>query len=429
MFEYNLAYGEKTITLHWPHNHAPQIVEGHVQTPCADIDGAVRQALTSPIGAAPLNRVVAAGQKIVVVVSDVTRQWLRYDLFLPVLLDVLNEAGVADEDISLIVALGAHRAQSETEHTAIYGAQVVRRVKIIQSRVDEEDAYRYVGNTSRGTPVSLNKAVLSADRVILTGGVTYHSMAGFGGGRKAILPGIAAYETIQANHRLCLHPIPGRGLNPTCASGALDGNPMHQDMMEIARMANPDFLLNVLMTAEGEIAGFVAGHWETAWLAGCRQVERQFGIPVTRQTEAAIVSAGGYPKDINFYQASKAIENACVAVKDGGVLIALMECRDIEEPSDFWQWFDLGSLEKMEAALRQGFTVPGFVALKLGYIAQKQRVIIVTRPENVSRFAKTGMKTASTLEEALKQCAAWLGKEDFELSIFPHAAATLPLLP
>ena len=397
--------------------------------PCADIDAAARQSLVAPTGTAPLDQLISAGQKVVVIVSDVTRQWLRYDLFLPVLLDALNEAGAADKDITLIVALGAHRVQSETEHEAVYGAQVVRRVKIIQSRVQDESAYQYVGKTTRGTPVSLNKAVLSADRVILTGGITYHSMAGFGGGRKAILPGIASYETIQTNHRLCLHPITGHGLNPTCASGALDGNPMHQDMMEIARMATPDFLLNVLMTADGEIAGFVAGHWEKAWLEGCRQVERQFGIPITKQTDAAVISAGGYPKDINFYQASKAIENAYLAVKPGGVLIALMECRDIEEPSDFWQWFDLGSLEKMEAALRQGFTVPGFVALKLGYIAKKQHVIIVTRPENASRFATTGMETASTLEEALKQGAAWLGKENFELSIFPHAAATLPLLP
>ena len=429
MFEYTLAYGEETVVLRWPHNHTPQIVEGRPQKPCADIAGAARQALAAPIGAAPLKEIVGAGQTVAVIVSDITRQWLRYDLFLPVLLDALNEAGVPDDKITLVVALGAHRPQSEAEHAVVYGEETIRRgVKLVQSRVQEKDAYEYIGTTTRGTPVSLNKVVLSADKVILTGGITYHSMAGFGGGRKAILPGIAAYDTIQANHRLCLDPIAGRGINALCTAGSLDENPMHQDMLEIARMAKPDFLFNVLMTAEGEVAGFVAGHWESAWLEGCRQIEAQFGIPLAEQTDVAVASAGGYPTDINFYQGSKAVENVCLAVKPGGVIIALLECRDMQEPPDFWQWFEHGSLEAMEAALRREFTVPGFVALKLGYIARNQHVIIVTRPEHAPWFAKAGMQVAETLEEALKQGAALVGKEHFSLSIFPHAAATLPIL-
>ena len=428
MFEYTLAYGEETVVLRCPHNHAPQVIEGRPQKPCTDIAAAARKALAAPIGAAPLKEIVGPDQTVAVIVSDITRQWLRYDLFLPVLLDALNEAGVPDDKITLVVALGAHRPQSEAEHAVVYGEEAVRRAKLVQSRVQAQDAYEYIGTTTRGTPVSLNKAVLSADKVILTGGITYHSMAGFGGGRKAILPGIAAYDTIQANHRLCLDPVPGRGINALCASGSLDENPMHQDMLEIARMAEPDFLFNVLMTAEGEVAGFVAGHWESAWLEGCRQIEAQFGIPIDGQTDVAVASAGGYPKDINFYQGSKAVENVCLAVRPGGVIIALLECRDMQEPPDFWQWFKHDSLEAMEEALRREFTVPGFVALKLGYIARNQHVIIVTRPEHAPWFAKAGMKVASTLEEALTQGAALVGKEDWSLSVFPHAAATLPIL-
>ena len=428
MFEYTLAYGEETVVLRCPHNHAPQVIEGRPQKPCTDIAAAARKALAAPIGAAPLKEIVGPDQTVAVIVSDITRQWLRYDLFLPVLLDALNEAGVPDDKITLVVALGAHRPQSEAEHAVVYGEEAVRRAKLVQSRVQAQDAYEYIGTTTRGTPVSLNKAVLSADKVILTGGITYHSMAGFGGGRKAILPGIAAYDTIQANHRLCLDPVPGRGINALCASGSLDENPMHQDMLEIARMAEPDFLFNVLMTAEGEVAGFVAGHWEGAWLEGCRQIEAQFGIPIDGQTDVAVASAGGYPKDINFYQGSKAVENVCLAVRPGGVIIALLECRDMQEPPDFWQWFEHDSLEAMEEALRREFTVPGFVALKLGYIARNQHVIIVTRPEHAPWFAKAGMKVASTLEEALTQGAALAGKEDWSLSVFPHAAATLPIL-
>ncbi|MDF2930013.1 MAG: hypothetical protein K0Q75_2251, partial [Anaerospora sp.] len=151
---------------------------------------AVREALANPIGTLPLNQTVQSGDKVVIVASDITRAWIRHDLFLPVLLDELNSAGIPDSDISLVVALGAHRYHTEAENSAVYGSEVVNRIRILQSCAMTTEDFVYLGTTSRGVRCELNKHVVNADKVILTGGIVYHLMAGFGGGRKAIMPGV-----------------------------------------------------------------------------------------------------------------------------------------------------------------------------------------------------------------------------------------------
>jgi nickel-dependent lactate racemase len=242
---------------------------------------------------------------VAVVASDITRAWARFDIFLPHILNELNRAGVPDIDIVLIVALGAHRINTLEEQITVYGQEVVDRVKIVQSYAPIAEDFTHIGTTSRGVPVSINKEILNANKVILTGGIVYHPMGGFGGGRKSILPGVAGYATIQANHSFCLSDVVGQGTNSNCASGKLDGNVMNEDMIEIAEMVNPDFIFNVTQTEDGKFARFFAGHWLKAWLEGCKTVEEIFGVTITEKVDLVIASTGGYPKDINLYQANK----------------------------------------------------------------------------------------------------------------------------
>jgi nickel-dependent lactate racemase len=252
-------------------------------------------------------------------------------------------------------------------------------------------------------------------------------MAGFSGGRKAVMPGVSAYTSIQDNHRLCLQPEAGQGIDDGCTAGGLADNEMHQDMLEMAELLNPAFLLNAVHTPDGDFACFQAGHWREAWLAGCSVVEQIYGVEISGTADIALVSAGGFPKDINFYQASKAIENACGAVRPGGVLIALMECRDIAEPQDFSQWFGYRSLYEQEAALRQSFTVPGFVALKLRLIACQTAVIVVTLPQNRDFLERAGMIVAVSVEEALQIAISRLGTEEYKITVMPQGASTMPV--
>ena len=422
-----LGFGLREVTVSLPANRLLDIVTGKDVPSITDVPKAVRDALHRPIGSPPLPQVVSPGDKVALVVSDLTRMWVRHDLFLPPLLDELNQAGVPDNDIQLVVALGAHRRHTDEENISTYGSETVRRVTIEQSYALDADDFVYLGTTSRGVPVEINRHVARADKVILTGGIVYHSMAGFSAGRKAVLPGVAGYASIQGNHSFCLHPQIGQGLNPACDSGSLDNNPMHQDQLEIAQLLNPAFLLNAVYTADGDFARFVAGHWHEAWLEGCRAVADISGVTISGQADITLVSAGGFPKDINFYQGAKSIENAYAATKPGGVIIAVMECRDINDPPDFSQWFEYSSLLDREMALREAFTVPGFVALKLGMLVRNVTVIMVTLPENAAFFAKVGMLTAGNVEEALTMADAKLGRHDAKITVMPCAAATVPL--
>lgn len=427
MREFQLPYGRGSVTVSLPDKNVRAVIEGRPVPALDDVAAAVRAALQRPIGTPPLAQVVAAGDKVAVVASDITRQWVRFDLFLPVLLDELNQAGVPDQNITLVVALGSHRPHTAREHELVYGGAVVRRVKIVQSQARQRDDFTFIGRTSRGVEVKLNNAVVQADKVILTGGIVYHSMAGFGGGRKSVIPGVASYDTIQQNHRYCLTPAAGGGINPACDCGAVQHNPMAQDLDEAAALLNPAFLLNAVLAPDGSFAGFVAGHWRQAWEEGCRRVREIYGVPLAELADVALVSAGGHPKDINLYQGSKAIENADAAVRPGGAIVALLACPDIAEPPDFSQWFDYRSLAEREQALRRDFTVPGFVALKMGTIAARKQVIMVTPAGNREFVTKTGLTFAATPQEAMDMVTARMGT-DFQAVIMPHGGSTLPIL-
>ncbi|HMM22327.1 MAG TPA: nickel-dependent lactate racemase [Selenomonadales bacterium] len=426
--EFALGFGDDQLHIALPEDRIINVVEGKPSPAVADVPAAVQAALDRPVGSPPLGEIVRAGDTVAIIASDITRLWVRHDLFLPVLLNALNAAGVPDSSIKLVVALGAHRRHTPQENILVYGQEVVDRVSLVQSYAPAEEDFVYVGTTSRGVKTFLNKHVVAADKVILTGGVVYHLMAGFGGGRKAVMPGISGYSTIQGNHSFCLHDIVGQGVSPHCVSGKLEGNHMHEDMTEMAAMLKPAFLLNAVFTPEGRFARFVAGHWYDAWLEGCRTVESIFGVPVNGKADLVLASAGGFPKDINLYQGSKTIDNAYMAVKETGAVILLLECRDILEPPDFSGWFDYQSLYDRELALRKGFTVPGFVAVKCGLMFKKVPHIVVTRPENRAFMAKAGMIAAASIEEAMAIAEKHLGRKDYTITVMPHAANTVPLV-
>lgn len=428
MAEFELGFGKGIIKLTLPDDKVLEVVEGKHMAAVGDVRATVQEVLRNPIGTPPLTEVIKPGETVAIIVSDITRAWLKYDQWLPVMLDELNAAGVPDSKITLLIALGAHRRHTHEENIAVYGAEVVNRVGIAQSFSTAEEDFVYVGTTKRGVKASLHKDAVNADKVILTGGIVYHLMAGFGGGRKSVLPGIASYETIQANHAFCLHDEVGQGVSPDCVSGKLEGNNMHEDATEIAAMLNPAFLVNVVLTADGKFARFAAGHWYEAWLAGCESVCEIFGVPIKAKADLVIASAGGFPKDINLYQGSKTTDNAAMACKDDGVIILLLECQDIKEPPDFSGWFDLESLYEREVALRRGFTVPGFIALKGGIVAKKVPHIVVTLPENKEFMELAGLIPVTTIEEAIALAEKKLGRKDYTVTVMPHAANTVPLL-
>ena len=395
-----------------------------------DIAAAALKAIRNPIDSKPLAEIVKPGEKIAIVVSDETR--LCYtDQFLPVIVQELNDKGIPDSDIDIVIATGTHRAQTPEEDILVLGEAMVKRFRVHQHDCRDKSNLVYKGTTSRGNKVYINKIVANADKIIATGAVTLHPMAGFGGGRKAIVPGVAGLETINRNHVLALAEKPGDGCNPDVTTAKLEGNPFHEDLMECVEFVNPDFLLNVVLTSEGGLYEVVAGNWKTAFYQGCKDLLEISGIPVKEQADVVIASGGGYPKDINLYQGTKSHMNVDVAVKPGGIAIIMLECPDIKEPAVFTDWLIKRDLQKTEQKVRDSFYMAAFVAYKSRCIIEAHTVYLVTRKENFDFVRRTGQIPVETVAEAWKLAQEKLaaeGRTDYTITLMGHAPVTLPVL-
>lgn len=426
MNSFKLAYGHEILSFCLPSAVKVQEIEAKASQPILDIERAILQAVAHPLGTAPLMEVVTPGDKVVIVVSDITRLWVRTDVLLPVLLDVLNEAGVPDQDISLVTATGDHRLQTFEEHTAICGARVLARVPMFDHECHAPDLVD-LGKSSLGTPILVNRRVWEADKVILTGGIAYHLLAGFGGGRKSIAPGVCGYGMIQQNHALALLGGGPSGLNPNIQTGKMEGNPVAEDMLEIARLVGVDFILNVVVNEKKEFVYLAAGELHQAHLAGCRVTEEIFGIEIDQRADLVIASSGGYPKDTQLYQTIKTLDNATYAVREGGVIILVSECSEGIGSQPFQEFFNYGEVEDMNSRLHADFTMPGFISLRTASICQKTSVILISSlPEDVVKQVK--MIPAHNPAEALQLASQILGRQPDSVYIMPHGGSTFPIV-
>lgn len=430
MKKYSLPYGKSVQEVMLPEEHVICDMHGNESTVCEDVAAATLEAIRNPIGRKPLREIVKAGESVVIVISDITRL-CGTDKFLPVIVKELNDIGVKDENITLLVATGTHRAHTPEEDIIVVGEDLAKRLKIVQHDCKNPETNVYVKTTSTGNKAYIDKLVVEADRVIITGAVSLHPFAGFGGGRKAILPGCASYETIIFNHVNTLDPIAGNGCNKLADCSLIEGNPVALDMKEGCAVVDPDFLVNTVFTPDGEISEVVAGDWWDAWKKGTEDLMKMSGVEIPELADVVIASPGGFPKDINLYQATKCHMNAAFAIKKGGIMIFNMECPDIQEPPIFANYASKSDIAAFEQELRENFTVPGFVAFKTRTIVNDVTAYMVTKPENFDFVRKTGHIPCATLEEAWKIAKAKLaeqGKDDYTITIMGHGSATLPIL-
>lgn len=425
--DFSLAYGKGEVHFTIPEKQLLYELRGRNHEPPRDLAEAYYHALEHPIDSPPLKELLKPGQKVAITVSDITRAWQRNAETLPMLLDVLNQGGVSDEDITVIIAVGAHRLNTRDEFVELCSPQVCHRVRVVNHDARDSENMVYYGKTSRGTEVSLNRIVAEADRVILTGGVIYHYMVGYGGGRKSIMPGVSSLKTIQQSHMWAMHAEVGKGSNPICANKVTIGNPAHEDMMEVAAFAKPDFIVNVVPNLDGEICGIFTGNWVSAWWEATKLVDDIFGVEIDEQADIVIATAGGYPKDINLYQSQKTIDNAVYAMKPGGVCIVLAECPDISEPAEFFDWFDIEDPVEMEKAVRANYLISGWVAVRQREYAQRGTIILLTRPENNELARKAAVHPVNSMDEALELAYRACGNPNPKVTIMPQGANTFPI--
>lgn len=314
-----LAYGEKGLFVELPDQSHVEVVEPNFAPGLPDEREAIRKSLREPIASAPLRALVRSDDTVTIVFSDLTRPMPNAEV-LPVLLEELSH--VPRSNIALINALGTHRPQTKEELVEMLGRKVVDNYRIIQHDCSDRNSLVYLGESSLGHPIWVSRAYMESSVRILTGLIEPHFFAGFSGGPKAVLPGLAGKETILRNHGADMIGAPGASWLVT------KGNPIWEEIREAAAMTNPTFLLNVTRNPEKEITGVFAGDVWEAHAQGAEFVREVVKVPVDELFDIVITTNSGYPLDLNLYQAIKGMSAAAQVVKKGGSIIIAAECRD-----------------------------------------------------------------------------------------------------
>jgi nickel-dependent lactate racemase len=310
------------------------------------------ESLRRPTGSPPLRDIVSAGSTVAVVFSDLTRPQPR-ERMLPVLLDEIGV--VPDEQIVLINGVGTHRANTDAELRTMLGEAIVDRYRIVQHDATDQSKMVCLGDTSYGHAAWISADYMEADVKILTGFIEPHIFAGFSGGPKAVLPAVAGAEIILDNH--C-----GEMLSSSKATwGIARGNPIWEEMLEVARLTEPDFLFNVTLNRDSQITGVFAGAMEPAHAAGIAHVRTSAMAPVDEPFDVALTTNAGYPLDLNLYQSVKGISAAAQVVRKGGAILIASECWDgVPEHGNYKALLQEAASPQ---ALWDRVTAPGFRAL------------------------------------------------------------------
>jgi len=348
----NLAYGRTGLWCHLPDGTdclEPTFVPG-IREEASALLGALR----SPIGSPPLAELVSPGDTVAIVHTDITRPTPN-DRILPVVLKEIEQAGVKRKDILLLNGLGTHRPQTQEELRRMLGNEIVDSYRCLQHNGRDEANLISLGVTKLGHPVRINRFYDEADKRILTGFIEPHCAAGYSGGPKAVLPSLAGAESVQTNHG---YDMIG---HPKATWGITEGNPIWEEMLEVALRTHPTFLLNVTLNNCREITGIFAGDLLAAHQAGCAFVRDHAMVKVDAPYDIVVTTNCGYPLDINLYQAIKGVSVASRIVKVGGSIIIAAACEEgIPSPSGFLDVLLWGGSPKgvLDLVARPGFSHP-----------------------------------------------------------------------
>ncbi len=413
-----LPYGTGHIRLDTRnHPHLTVLQAGHPRV-LADPLAAVRSALSAPAGTLPLAELIRQKQpgKIVVVVNDETRP-TPYEAFFPPLLEVFAQCGIRDEQVTFLIATGLHPAHDEALNRKVYGDDMVGRFRFVSHRADEEQELADLGTLASGIPLKLNRLVVEADFVITLGVVMPHYFAGFSGGRKSILPGVAGHETIERNHARMLEIIDHLP--------DIHSNPISLEMLEGARRGGVDFIINAVVTDTQDIVFIAAGDLEEAWYKATEVCRPLYEVPLDRPADLCIATASGYPRDVNMYQAQKALDHADHGSREGGDILLLAEAPKGLGEHVFEQWL-LKRLPPGElmSEVKKHFVIGGHKAYGFARVAARKKLhfcssldekiiklLYAEKVTNVQRFYDTYLQQ----------------HPQAEIVILPEGSVTLPV--
>jgi lactate racemase len=418
IYDFDLPYGSGSQQVHISQQHVVDLVQPTPPEAAADPAAVIEAALCAPLDDYFLEQFRGA-HTAAVAINDKTRPVLHHFL-LPPLLKRLEGLDIPSGEISLIVATGTHTPASKQEILNTYPADIANRYNIISHDCDNANELVDLGVTQRGTPVLVNRRFYESDLRIVTGNIEPHHFMGFSGGVKSASIGLAGRSTINANHAMLIDPLTKAGLYYE--------NPMRMDIEEIGRMIGVHYALNTIQNDHLDIVHAIAGHPESVMGAGILHSRSACQVPIQGGYDLVIASAGGFPKDINLYQAQKALTHAAMLVKDGGWIIAAAECRE-GSGSQSCETFlsDVDNLQEVFLKFqREGFRVGPHKAFQIAREAVRANLVLVSDlPDELARMFF--FTPARSIQNALEMALAQL-PEPARIAVMPFATHTIPYL-
>jgi len=420
-----LAYGKRGLDVELP-DHATVLMPQHTP-PLPDPEGAVRRALEEPLASPPLRELVRAEDSVAIVVSDITRP-VPNRLLLPPVLETLERAGVAKERVVIVIGTGMHRAATPEELEAMLGPDIPASYRVVSHDARDRSTLSYLTATSRGAEVWLNRHYLEADVKILTGFVEPHIFAGYSGGGKAILPGIAGADLVMSNHGADMLS------HPRATYCEADGNPVFEEIREVALASRPTFCVNVSLNESKEITGVFAGDIAVAHEAGMAQAARQALSPIPHLFDVVVSTNIGYPADINLYQSVKGMSVAARAVREGGAIVLASEC---SEGLGRGEYVELLHSEGSPKALLDKIHSPGFAVYDqwgvqcLAMVQQRADVYLcssMSRETTESAHLYYCPDVGETVERLRQRHRAKHGDQEPTICVLPYGHLTVPQL-
>lgn len=396
VMKFDLAFGKTGITLDLPEGFQYRVLEARSATPLPDWQAALETALDRPIGAAPLVEIARGKRSAAISVCDITRP-APNRLTLPPVLRRLEQAGIPCEGIMILIATGLHRAATENEIREICGEEIAARFCVRNHDARNLSSHRHLGSTRSGTPVYIDERFAAADLHITLGFIEPHLMLGYSGGRKLVAPGLAAQETIKVLHS------PRFMRDARAAEGLIEDNPLHIELLEIARLARHDFIVDVALARDRSIAGVFAGHPELAHRRGVQFVSQVLLEPLDEPVDAVITSAAGYPLDLTYYQSVKGVTAASHIVKPGGAILLIAACAEGAGAPEFSQMLRHGTsdaefLKRIEGA---PVTVDQWQLEKLAMVTTQCRLLWYVPGLPAEYHARLWGRSYPTVESAV----------------------------
>ena len=422
----HLAYGKRGLDVELP-DHATVVMPQHTPR-LLDPEGAVRRALQEPLASPPLRELVRAGDSVAIVVSDITRP-VPNRILLPPVLEALESAGVTKERLVIVIGTGMHRAATPEEIEAMLGPDIPTSYRVVSHDARDRNTLSYLMTTPRAVEVWLNRHYMDADVKILTGFVEPHLFAGYSGGGKAVLPGIAGADLVMSNHGADMLS------HPKATYCQADGNPIFEEIREVALASRPTFCLNVSLNESKDITGVFAGDIAVAHEAGMAQAARQALRPIPHLFDIVVSTNIGYPADINLYQSVKGMSAAALAVKEGGAIVLASEC---SEGLGRGEYVELLQSEGSPKALLDKIHSPGFImydqwGVQCQVMVQQRADVYLcsgmSRETTESAHLYYCQDVGETVERLRQRHRAEHSGQEPTICVLPYGHLTVPQLP